>query len=119
MFLPSPAFVISHAAPEARAMNSSMCGSMITSLLTTSFGGHVDVPGNTTRGVAYRIRAYRALSWRDRRGRAFLERIGGLRLPRASEWQTNAGAGADGHEWGRGRPPRPAGGGSGMRRHAS
>ena len=30
MFLPSPAFIISHAAPDATAMNSSMCGSIVT-----------------------------------------------------------------------------------------
>ena len=70
MFLPSPAFVISHAAADARAMNSSTCGSMVTSLLTTFFGGRVDVPGNTTRDASCRIRACRARSWRDRRGRA-------------------------------------------------
>jgi hypothetical protein len=39
MFFPSPAFVISHAAADARAKNSSVWGSIGTSLLTTTSAG--------------------------------------------------------------------------------
>ena len=53
-------------------------------------------PGNTTPGAADRIRGCRAPSSRDRRGRAFPERIAGRRRPRAGAWRTSGGAGAGG-----------------------